>query len=66
MTMKVRIDTGLCEGHGQCVSAAPQVFDMADSDEYPHVVLESPPESMRGEVEFAQKLCPTRAVIVDG
>ncbi|BCO49679.1 ferredoxin [Mycobacterium paraintracellulare] len=66
MTMKVRIETGLCEGHGQCVSAAPQVFDMADSDEIAHVVLESPPESMRGEVEFAQKLCPTKAVIVDG
>ncbi|AFS12098.1 Hypothetical protein MIP_00163 [Mycobacterium intracellulare subsp. intracellulare MTCC 9506] len=39
---------------------------MADSDEIAHVVLESPPESMRGEVEFAQKLCPTKAVIVDG
>jgi ferredoxin len=66
VTMQVRVDVGLCEGHAQCVSAAPDVFDIGDSDEYAQVVQGSPPEHMRGEVELARNLCPTKAVIVEG
>lgn len=29
--MKVTVDLGLCQGYGNCVSAAPDFFDLNDS-----------------------------------
>lgn len=66
MSIHVRIDTALCEGHAQCVSAAPAVFDIADADEQARVIVPNPPEGVRADVESARNLCPTNAVIVNG
>jgi ferredoxin len=66
MTGTVRIDTDLCEGHAQCVHAAPAVFDIADSDECARVLIAQPPEELRAAVEDARSLCPTRAITVEG
>lgn len=65
MSIQVRIDTGLCEGHAQCVRAAPQVFDIADSDEQARVLVPNPPDDVRADVESARNLCPTNAVLID-
>jgi ferredoxin len=64
MTIKVHVDADLCEGHGQCVTAAPQVFAMDDDDEQVRVLIAEPPEDLRADVERACALCPTRAITI--
>lgn len=66
MTIKVCLDVALCEGHGQCVTAAPQVFAMTDDDEVARIVIAEPPESLRAAVASACALCPTRAITIEG
>lgn len=61
--MKVVVDWDLCEGHGQCEFAAPEVFTV-DDDGNLEVLDESPPESGRRAVEQAVRRCPTRALAV--
>ena len=31
--MKVVVDLDVCEAHGDCVIAAPEIFDLGDDDE---------------------------------
>jgi ferredoxin len=63
--LKVSIDPRLCAGHGQCETAAPEVFKVND-DWLAEVLMEEPPESMRDAVEKAARLCPTGAVNIEG
>jgi ferredoxin len=63
--MRVRVDLGLCQGHGSCAADAPEVFAV---DEQKHLVIvlrENPDESLRKKVETAVKFCPTRALALD-
>lgn len=63
--MKVRIIDGLCEGHGQCVPAAPEVFALDDDDEEVRVLVEELPIALDAKVKRAGLLCPTRAIVVE-
>lgn len=64
--MKIEVDWDLCEGHGQCEFAAPDVFTV-DDDGNLEVLEENPAESERHPVEQAVRRCPTRALsIADG
>jgi ferredoxin len=55
----------LCESHGMCAYAAPDVFRL-DDDDLLHY-SEEVPESRRAEVEDAVKACPARAIsLLDG
>jgi ferredoxin len=60
--MKVIVDLDVCEAHGDCVIAAPAVFDLGDEDETVTVLEPNPPESMRTEVERAVSDCPVTAI----
>lgn len=53
-----------CEGNGQCVVEAPEVFALDDEDE---LVLfdEEPPESSRANVDMAVRACPKRALAIE-
>lgn len=58
--MRVHVDLDRCEGHGLCVFAAPEVFDLDDDGclHYdPH-----PPEALRAAVEDAVRSCPVAAI----
>lgn len=66
MTLKVLLEEALCEGHGQCVTAAPEVFVMTDDDEVARIVIAEPPEDLRAAVQSACALCPTRAITIEG
>jgi ferredoxin len=62
--MKVHVDMNLCQSHGECVFAAPDVFDLGDDD-----VLtwkEDVDESRRAEVEQAVQVCPMAAIRIEG
>ncbi|MGW5875988.1 ferredoxin [Nocardiopsis terrae] len=62
--MKVHVDMALCESHGQCVFAAPDVFAFDDEEEL--VYEPSPGPGRRAAVEQAVLSCPVRAVALDG
>ncbi|SNT12679.1 ferredoxin [Rhodococcoides kyotonense] len=62
-TMKIEVDWDLCEGHGQCEFAAPDVFTIDDDGEL-EVLDESPGEDQRKSVEQAVRRCPTRALVI--
>jgi len=62
--MKVVVDTSKCKDHGQCVFAAPDVFEL---DEGGHLVFDAEPgERLRDDVEEAADVCPLQAISVEG
>ncbi|MFT3874563.1 MAG: ferredoxin [Nocardioides sp.] len=61
--MKVTVDMALCQDHGQCAIAAPDVFAINDGGklEYePH-----PDDSERFAVEEAADVCPVQAIMIE-
>ena len=62
--IKVIVDMNLCQSHGECVYAAPGVFELGDDD-----VLrwqEEADESRREELEEAVNVCPMMAIRLEG
>jgi ferredoxin len=64
--MKVVVDTNLCEVHGDCVVAAPEVFDIGEDDEVVHLLNSEPGEELRAAVTQAAKMCPVSAILIEG
>lgn len=62
--MHVNVDYGLCEGHGQCLLAAPDVFDLPDESEQVVVLSPDVPEADRAAVVRAAAMCPAQALSV--
>jgi len=63
--MKVTIDTAKCISAGQCVLAAPEVFDQRDDDGIVLLLTSSPPVSLAEDVRQAATLCPALAIAVE-
>lgn len=59
--MSISADRDRCVGGGQCVLAAPEVFDQ-DDDGLVVVLQEDPPPELAGDVRTAAKLCPARVI----
>ncbi|MBA4180486.1 MAG: ferredoxin [Anaerolinea sp.] len=59
--MKVQVNHDVCEGHGKCQAAAPEVFELRD-DDLSHVLVENVPEALKEKVERAIRLCPRQAI----
>ena len=66
--MKVKTDLQLCQGHGMCEDAAPEVFRVVESDDgsYNHVelVIAEPDEGLRPKIDEAVRFCPNRALSI--
>jgi ferredoxin len=60
--MRIEIDEDKCTAAGQCVLAAPNVFDQRDADGVVVVLDWEPPESERAAVEDAIVRCPAAAI----
>jgi ferredoxin len=60
--MKVLVDMELCDGHGTCIDACPEVFDMGDDDDVVTVLDDSPDDSLRPKLERAVAVCPKAAI----
>jgi len=62
--MHITVDYALCEGHGQCLLAAPEIFDVPDGAEQVVVLVPDPPEADRELVKRAAAMCPAQAITV--
>jgi ferredoxin len=58
--MKVHVDSGLCEGNGQCEFYAPAVFSLDDNGTVSYHADVTPGEI--DAVEIAEQMCPQRAI----
>ncbi|SDQ34823.1 ferredoxin [Thermostaphylospora chromogena] len=61
--MKVIVDMDVCQDHGQCVFAAPEVFQLNENGRLVYVA--EPDESLREAVEEAADVCPLQAITVE-
>lgn len=61
--MRIKADTGLCVGSGQCVLTEPAVFDQDDNG---IVVLltDHPNDQTTPQARDAVTLCPSRALTI--
>jgi ferredoxin len=64
--MKVTLDQDRCVGSGQCVVAAPDVFDQREEDGIAVLLEESPATGLAADVQHAAKVCPALAITVEG
>ncbi|MFD6890442.1 ferredoxin [Streptomyces sp. NPDC059957] len=60
--MQITVDMNLCESHGQCVFAAPEVFSFDDED---YLVYDAAPsDALLDKAEKAAVVCPARAITI--
>ncbi len=62
--MKVVVDMNKCQDHGQCVFAAPDVFQLDDDGRLAYTG--EPGDALRAEVEEAADVCPLQAIRIEG
>ena len=62
--MQVTVDLNLCEDHGQCAIAAPQVFRINDEGKLEYDA--NPDDSELENVEEAADVCPVQAILIGG
>ncbi|MFJ5265079.1 ferredoxin [Streptomyces sp. NPDC088387] len=62
--MRVELDEPRCVASGQCVMAAPDVFDQREEDGIAFVLDEEPGAGALDEVREAAALCPAAAIRV--
>jgi ferredoxin len=63
--MRVIVDMDACEAHGDCVVAAPDVFDLGEEDDVVTVLNANPGEELRKKVERAVLDCPVNAIRIE-
>ena len=63
--MKVIVDSGRCELHGECMMAAPDVFAIEDDADSVTVLNAQPDEHLRSAVEEAAMMCPVAAIRIE-
>jgi ferredoxin len=64
--MHITVDEDLCEGHGQCMLAAPDFFDLPDDADHVTVLNPEPAEEFRDEIIRAAAMCPAQAISISG
>jgi ferredoxin len=60
--MRIAVDMDLCQNHGQCVFAAPEIFSFDDDENL--LYEENPDPALREQAGRAEAACPVRAVVV--
>ncbi|MEU6606470.1 ferredoxin [Streptomyces shenzhenensis] len=61
---KISAERDRCVGAGQCVLAAPAVFDQDEEDGLVRVLDERPPVSQSDAVHAAVRACPSGALVL--
>ena len=63
--IKIHVDEHKCVGAGQCVMAAPQVFDQREEDGVVVLLRDRVDADLEPSVRKAVKLCPAVAIRVE-
>ncbi|WP_213771877.1 ferredoxin [Bradyrhizobium sp. dw_78] len=63
--MRVLIDQEKCCGAGQCVVAAPAVFDQGEDDGIVLLLNAEPPAELHDAVRQAIRVCPALAITIE-
>jgi ferredoxin len=58
--VKIHVDMDTCDVHGQCVFAAPEVFELDDIGDLSY--KDEADDGLRAKVETAVRLCPVQAI----
>jgi ferredoxin len=67
MSFKVILDAQRCELHGECVRAAPAVFEILDDDDDVVTMLRTEcDDALRDDVQQAADDCPVQALRLEG
>jgi ferredoxin len=61
--MRIKADTNLCVGSGQCVLIEPAVFDQ-DDDGIVALLTDQPGDQRAAQARHAVTLCPSRALSI--
>ena len=61
--MKVVVDLNRCQGYGQCVYAAPNIFQLKGAEILAYDP--APSDQWRDQVECAVHACPVRAITAE-
>ncbi|GGQ36114.1 ferredoxin [Streptosporangium pseudovulgare] len=61
--MRIKADTGVCVGSGQCVLTQPAIFDQ-DDDGIVTLLTDRPDDETAAQARAAVALCPTRALSI--
>ena len=64
--MRVAVDQDRCIAAGQCVAAAPDVFDQRDEDGVVVLLKATPDADEEDDVRRAAVVCPALAIQVQG
>lgn len=63
--MKMHVNFDVCEGHGDCVIAAPQIFALDDFDDKVVLLQSEPPEEFREKGKDAVQIFPVLALALE-
>jgi ferredoxin len=63
VAMRIVVDFDLCQSHGLCTEAAPELFEIRD-DGFLYVLNETPGKELAGKLEKAVLECPTGAISI--
>jgi ferredoxin len=63
--MKETVDKEKCIASGQCVLAAPDVFDQQEEDGIVVLLNPEPPSGLAQDVKQAAAVCPALAITVE-
>ncbi|MEO3787550.1 ferredoxin [Actinocorallia sp. B10E7] len=60
--MRISVDPDRCQGHAQCLSAAPELFGFDDEAEHALPLQEKVPAGQEPVARRAAAACPERAI----
>lgn len=62
--VRVVVDFETCGSNAVCMGFVPEVFEVRD-DGFLYILDESPPESLRPQLEQAALECPTQSITLE-
>jgi ferredoxin len=63
--MHVSVDLEKCQGYANCITDAPEVFDVSDETDKVILLQENPDDSLLQKVMEASLNCPVQAILVE-
>ena len=60
--LTIEVDAGVCEGHGECVTVAPELFDLGDDEGAVHVIGQPDDADLQNKARGAERVCPVGAI----